>query len=202
MTNLARLSPSELQAYNSLTPECQRFFLGRISQETDSITSEREKLQKAMNDEIVNMKTRLLYKVCSEIREEVSKEDNMSEIKNYCPDLFVKFPNLNVRKRMKNRFKSNKQNVQETEPENQHNLNKLSVLKDLNLITTNNDVAFTVIDKDDKDDQFVLMKTKSGQKWIVKKIDNNDKTSKIIYCDGSESIISEREKEKITFTKI
>lgn len=202
MTSLANLSNNELQVYNSLTPECQSFFLARISQETDSIISERSKLKQAMNEEIANMKHRLLYKVCNEIRDDVNKNDRLSEIKSCCPDLFVKFPNLNMRKRMKNKLKGSKQNVQETENSHKYNLTKLDVLKDLNLITTNNDVTFTMINKDNDDDKTMLMKTKGGQKWIVKKVDNDDKTSKIIYCDGSESIISEREKEKIVFKKL
>ena len=150
----------------------------------------RFRVMQTMKDEILHMKQRLLYDLCSKMQTiAFSDQTNLDIYKDKCPDLFTRFSQKNTKKRIRKKPKLQKLNIPVSNLNNSLDISNL--LSDLACVKKNNE------DRKMCDDPFVQMTTNSGQKWIVQRFPENNNLTKIKYCDGSSSVITPADVETL-----
>lgn len=177
-------SPDVPAVLEKLSPEATEYVRLRLDQEMASIDRERERVVQAMNDEILHMKQRLLYTLCGKMQHIASTdEDYMREFRERCPDLYLRFSQKGTRKRMRKKPKLQK---------------SVADLASIDLPMAKSDVMFDMagrVQADDPsttcDDDPVVMQTRRGQKWIVRREELPGDMLKLVYCDGSSSLLTQ-----------
>ena len=175
---------SQPESLPELSPEATKYIQLRLDQEMASIDREQERLMKAMNDEILHMKQRLLYSICGKMQEIVSAdEENLRDFRERCPDLFLRFAKKGTRKRMRKKPKFQKNQI---------------VLASVDAPMSRTDVLFDLAGRRRPEDSGticdtdpVLMRTRNGQKWIVHREEMPGEMMKLVYCDGSSSLVTQ-----------
>lgn len=167
----------------TLSPEATEYVRLRLDQELASINREKQRVIQAMNDEILHMKQLMLYNICSKMQMIASAdEDSMREFKERCPDLCLRFSQKGTRKRMRKKPKLQK---------------SVSVLGSVDVPMAKSDVIFDLAGRVHGDDvrgecgqDPVVMKTRRGQKWIVRREEVPGNMLRLVYCDGSSSLVT------------
>lgn len=187
---------SSLNSYNEnelckdLGPKASEFVRLRIQQELNTIQKDRDRIMQTMKDEILHMKQRLLYDLCSKMQTiAFSDQANLEVYKDKCPDLFTRFSQKNTKKRIRKKPKLQKLNIPVS------NLNQSleisNLLSDLACVKKKNE------ERELCDDPFVQMTTNNGQKWIIQRFPTDNNLTKLKYCDGSSSVIASADVETL-----
>lgn len=180
----APLSEDVNPALCKLSPAAAQYVKIRMEQEMLAIDRERDRLLKAMNDEILHMKQRLLYDLCSKMQDiAVADESNLAIYKNLCPDLIGNSNQKTTRKRMWK--KPRLQKVPLTIAAIEQPIDHEDIIFDLSGCSIPEPVYSSSISGSG------IMTTDGGQKWIVKVKKLDDNLHKIEYCDGSSSLVSD-----------
>ncbi|OHT14120.1 hypothetical protein TRFO_03149 [Tritrichomonas foetus] len=180
-----------------LGPKATEFVRMRIRQEISTINKERERVLQTMKDEILHMKQRLLYDLCTKMQNVAfSDHSNFDTYKDKCPDLFTRFSQKNTKKRMRKKPKLQKVNIPFSTFN--HHLDTNTILTDIACVRKS-ECQHKVCT-----DPFVQMTTNNGQKWLVQRIPIDDNLTKLKYCDGSSSSITPTDIETLNlqFTSI
>lgn len=168
----------------NLSPCTAQYVKMRMQQEMLAIDREHDRLTKAMNDEILHMKQRLLYDICGKLQDiAAADESNAAKYREMCPDLFVRFTQKATRKRM--RKKPKLQKIPLTMAGLDQPIDPNEVIFDLAGLSSTNDTWYESYEGS------AIMTTEGGQKWIVKVNKFGDNLHKIEYCDGSSSLVSD-----------
>lgn len=188
MSNINSYDENEL--CKDLGPAASEFVKLRVQQELNTIQKDRDRIMQTMKDEILHMKQRLLYDLCSKMQSiAFSDQTNLDIYKDKCPDLFTRFSQKNTKKRMRKKPKLQKFNISVS------NINQ--TLDVSNLLS---DLACVKKEKEDNkvcDDPFVQMTTNNGQKWLVQRFPVDSNLTKLKYCDGSSSVITSADIETL-----
>jgi hypothetical protein len=182
------LSPSESSSDAisnvKLSPEAAEYVSKRMAEEMLSIDRERDRLVKAMDDEILHAKQRHLYNICGRMQECAQMDDlNPAVYQELYPDVFCRFSQKGTRQRMRTKPKLRK-------PATDAALlglpiSRTDLLLDLNgRLPTKRDFSQTT-------DEIALMTTFHRQKWVVHRKDLGENLMKITYFDGSSSLLTD-----------
>ena len=167
-----------------LSPYTAQYVKMRMQQEMLAIDREHDRLTKAMNDEILHMKQRLLYDICGKLQDiAAADEANAVKYRDMCPDLFVRFTQKATRKRM--RKKPRLQKIPLTLAGLDQPIDPNEIIFDLAGLSSTNETWLESYQGS------AIMATEGGQKWIVQVKKFGDNLHRIEYCDGSSSLVSD-----------
>ena len=180
----------EAEFCKGLSPKACEFVHTRIQQELESIQKDQDRLIRSMNDEILHMKQRILYDMCSKMQSIANlNQENIEIYKEKCPDLFTRFSQKSTKKRMRKKPKLQKLNISPSTLTN--HLDLTDILTDLSCVPKKETKVHTC------NDSFSCMTTKNGQKWLVEVVPMDNGMKKLKYCDGSSSVITKADIETL-----
>jgi hypothetical protein len=179
-------STAESEHISKLSPETARHVTVRMEQEMAIINQARARLEQAMNDEILHMKQRILYDICGRIQEKaLSDTSNVAFHQETLPDLFGRFPQKGVKKQLRKKPRMQKLNSGFTQSD-------MEIPRFERVFDLNGRLPKSSGNENSSSDLAVLL-TRHGQKWLARKSDAGNGVTKLLYCDGSSSLVTEED---------
>jgi exonuclease VII large subunit len=181
---------AESEALSKLDPETARYVSERMEQEMLSIDRERARLEQAMKGQIQHVKQQILHDICRKIQEKGSGDTrNAATHQEMFPDVFGLFSQRSTRQQPRKKLKLQKPSFDLSKFEMEISWNQK--LLDL----TASQQKTSEIEQESSD--LAVLVTRQGQKWIVKKSDMGNGVTKLSYCDGSSSLITDEDAKSL-----